>query len=377
MPQEPLTEGSAALNFAIEERLETASTLPSWCYTNPGVIPLEQAKVFSRTWQLVGREDQATQPGDYFTATVGEEPLLIVRGSDRRVRALSNVCRHRAGPVAKGEGNCRAFRCGYHGWSYSLEGSLVNTPEFEGVENFEKEANSLPEFSVETWLGLLFVNLDPEARPLREVLEGLPGELESRGFASFRLAARKEWTLDCNWKVYVDNYLEGYHIPVVHPGLMKEIDYASYVTETKSFFSLQHSPIREAPASRLRRDERTGESEARYYWIFPNLMFNAYPDNYSTNLVLPLGHERTLTIFEWYFRDPDRPETQETVRKTIEFSDEIQREDIAVCEAVQRGLRSRTYETGRYCLRRESGVHHFHRLLVRFLREVGLGYDAQ
>ena len=346
----------------VDERLSHAGTIPSWCYTDPAAAGAERDRIFARTWQMVGREDQVAAVGSYFTAEIAGEPLLVVRGGDRTLRALSNVCRHRAGPVAKGEGTCGAFRCGYHGWSYALDGQLSNTPEFEGVEDFEKSAVRLPEFRAETWLGLVFANLDGGAPTLRETLGELATTLESRGLSEMGLAARKDWELDCNWKVYVDNYLEGYHIPIVHPGLMKEIDYARYETETDRFWSLQHSPIKRREGAKLRRDPTQPESDAQFYWLYPNLMLNVYPDNFSTNLIVPLSPRRTRTIFEWFFREPDSPAVQEIVRQTIEFSDEIQREDVAICEAVQKGLESRTYDVGRFSVRRESGVHHFHRL---------------
>lgn len=357
------------IEFSFDERLAFASTLPSRWYTDPHILEQEKVKIFSRTWQLVGRVDQVAQPGDFFTTIIADEPIIVVRSTDEKLRALSNVCRHRAGPVARGEGHCPVFRCGYHGWTYALDGRLLGTPEFEGVECFSKEANSLPEFKVEIWGALVFVNLNPEAAPLGETLEDLPALLAPRDLASMRLAARKDWYVDCNWKVYVDNYLEGYHIPIVHPSLMRELDYAQYRTETKGSYSLQHSPIKRSDSARLRRDENAASNEAQYFWIFPNLMLNVYPDNYSTNLIVPLGPERTLTIFEWYFRDPEQPDVQERVKRTIEFSDEIQLEDIAICEAVQRGLRSRTYTSGRYSVKRENGVHHFHGLWTKFLAD--------
>jgi choline monooxygenase len=355
------------IRHSFDERLAFAATLPSRWYTDPSILEQEKVKIFSRTWQLVGRVEQVAEPGQYFTTTIADEPILVVRGADEKLRAFTNVCRHRAGPVAAGAGQCNVFRCGYHGWTYALDGRLLGTPEFDGVECFSKEAHGLPEFAVETWLGLVFVNLDPTGSPLSHTLEDLPTRLGSRDLASLRLAARKDWYVDCNWKVYVDNYLEGYHIPIVHPSLMQELDYVRYRTETERYYSIQHSPIKRSDG-RLRRDESAANNEAQYFWIFPNLMLNVYPDNYSTNLIVPLGPERTLTIFEWYFRDPEQPEVQEKVRRTIEFSDEIQREDIAICDAVQRGLRSRTYTSGRYSVKRENGVHQFHGLLASFLK---------
>ncbi len=355
------------MRIDFDQRLATASTIPSWCYTDPEVLARENEHVFGCTWQLVGRADQVAAPGQYFTAAIGDEPVLVVRGEDR-LRALSNVCRHRAGPVAAGEGSCRAFRCGYHGWSYTLDGSLSNTPEFEGVEDFEKKDHGLPEFPLEEWLGLLFVHLGAPSSTLSGALEDLPARLAGRGLESMRLAHRKDWTVECNWKVYVDNYLEGYHIPIVHPSLFREIDYPNYRTETRENYSIQHAP--------LKRPQRIrGGDEAEYFWIFPNLMLNVYPDNFSTNRIVPLSHDRTLTVFEWFFRDPETPEAQRLLTETVEFSDQIQREDIAICEAVQKGLRSRTYDHGRYSVRRENGVHHFHRLYAAAMSggEAGIG----
>jgi choline monooxygenase len=358
-----------AFPIDFDERLPRAATLPSRLYTDASVLELERERVFGRTWQLVGREEQVAEPGQFFTAAVAAEPLLLVRGADGTLRALSNVCRHRAGPVAAGEGSCKAFRCGYHGWSYALDGRLLNTPEFDGVEGFEKEAHGLPSFSVETWLGLVFVNLDPEAPGLADALDDLPADLAPRGLAGMRLALRKDWELACNWKVYVDNYLEGYHIPIVHPGLMKEIDYARYRTQTRRHSSEQHAPIKAEKGGRMRKEHP--DDEARFFWVYPNLMLNVYPDNFSTNLILPLSHDRTLTVFEWYFRDPRSAETQARLAETVAFSDEIQREDIAICQAVQKGLKSRTYDRGRYCVARENGVHHFHSLLAKALSGPG------
>jgi choline monooxygenase len=345
--------------FEIDERLAAAATIPSSCYTDPRRLAEENEKIFGRTWQLAAHEDDLREPGSYVTASVAGEPLLLVRGDDGVLRAMSNVCRHRAGPVAAGAGCSRAFRCGYHGWSYALDGRLLGTPEFEGVENFRREEVELPRFRVETWMGLVFASLDPNAAPLAGALDALAELPRRRPLPGMRRAHRKEWIVECNWKVYVDNYLEGYHIPIVHPGLFRELDYGRYATETRRLYSIQHAPVRGSAPGKLR--SREGE-EAEYYWIFPNLMLNVYPDNFSTNVIVPLGPERTATIFEWFFRDPEHAAVRKTVEETVAFSDEIQLEDIAICETVQRGLRSRTYDRGRYSVKRENGVHHFHRL---------------
>ncbi|HEX8161414.1 MAG TPA: SRPBCC family protein [Pyrinomonadaceae bacterium] len=360
-------------NYSFDPRLAHAHTPPSEWYFDPRTLEREKASVFARTWQLVGRAEEVAAAGQFFTATVGDEPVVVARGADSELRAFSNVCRHRAGPVAAGSGACEAFRCGYHGWSYALDGRLAATPEWGGVEGFDREAHALPAFRVETWGALVFVNLDAGCAPLGETLEDIPARLSRRDLSSMKFALRKEWTVECNWKVYVDNYLEGYHIPVVHPALNRELDYARYRTETRRLYSIQHSPIRADRATRLKIDETAQENEAQYFWLFPNLMLNVYPDNYSTNLIVPLSPERTLTVFEWYFDEPASAKSREALKRTVEFSDEIQIEDIGICEAVQRGLRSRTYARGRYSVKRENGVHHFHGLLAEFLARASGG----
>jgi len=342
------------MSYQFDPRLAFAATIPSRYYTDPAVLTAENERVFGCTWQLAGHVEQVREPGQFFTVRIADEPVLVVRGSDGVLRAMSNVCRHRAGPVAKGSGKRPVLQCGYHGWTYGLDGNLLNTPEMKGIEQFDRGAFCLPQFRVELWHGLVFVNLDPGAMPLRDFLgSDLFDHLGRRDNSDYRLAARKEWELDCNWKVYVDNYLEGYHIPIVHPGLFKEIDYPKYRTETRENFSIQHAPLKKP--ERIR-----GDGEAEYFWVFPNLMLNVYPDNFSTNLIVPAGHDKTLTVFEWYFTDP--ASRKKEIDDTIAFSDEIQLEDIDICEAVQRGLRSSTYDTGRYSPVRENGVHHFHGL---------------
>jgi choline monooxygenase len=346
----------------IDPRLECASTLSSRFYLDASVLAEEKRNVFARTWQLVGNAAQVVEAGQYFTATIADEPVLVVRGNDGVLRAMSNVCRHRAGPIARGEGKRPVLQCGYHGWTYSLDGRLSVTPEFDGVQDFDRASCVLPRFQVEVWNELVFVNLDPNAESLAAFLGELLEDMPPHDYRGFRLAHRKTWELECNWKVYVDNYLEGYHIPIVHPGLFRELDYAQYRTDVKRNYSIQVAPTRSDHSStgRIR-----GADDVRYFWIFPNLMLNVYADNFSTNLIVPLGPNRTATLFDWYFKDPDsvRPQIEETVA----FSDEIQIEDVDICEAVQRGLRSSTYDAGRYSPKRENGVHHFHQLYAAYM----------
>lgn len=354
-------------NYIFDPRIAFADTLPSDWYRGDEILRIEKEKIFARTWQLVGRVDQVASVGNYFTAMVGNEPIIVVCGKDNKLQAFSNVCRHRAGPVAKGSGKRNVLQCSYHGWTYSLAGKLLHTPEFDGVECFDKANYCLPQFKVETWGGLIFVNLDLNAVSLSSYLEDLPNRFGYHNTPELKLAARKDWYVDCNWKVYVDNYLEGYHIPLVHPGLNRELDYGKYEVETKRYYSIQHSPIKDN-ATRLVKGQENS-SPAQYFWLFPNLMINVYPDNFSTNLIIPIAPNKTLTIFEWYFCNPENEEIKKEVERVVKFSDEVQIEDIEICETVQRGLDSHTYHQGRYSVKRENGVHHFHALLMEYLQK--------
>ena len=338
-------------------------TLPSHLYVDPAVLEKEKKQVFGRTWQIVGRREQVARPGDYFTAELCGEPLLLTRDAAGRLRGYYNVCRHRAGPPATGCGSRKVFRCGYHGWTYNLEGKLLNAPEMEGVSDFRYEDFSLRPVEAAEWGAWVFVNLDENAEPLAAALRQLPQQAARFGFDQLKLYERRDYLVECNWKVYIDNFLEGYHLPSVHPSLNRELDYSQYVTELFERHSRQSSPIRgpenQATAER-RYSQAAGDAVAEYYWVYPNWMLNCYPDNVSLNVVLPLSPERTLVIFEWYFSEAAL--RTEAPAATVRFSDEIQIEDGGICEIVYRNLHSRAYERGRFSARQEAGVHHFHRL---------------
>ena len=313
--------------------------------------------------------------GDYFACEVVGEPLVVARGVDGELRAFYNVCRHRGATIAKGKGNRKSLQCMYHGWTYDLEGKLIGAPEMDANTDFNRDDFCMPTVKCEQWGPFIFVNLDPDAPPMRETSYGdIMAETKRKGWdlAAMSQFERRDYEMDCNWKVYVDNYLEGYHVPIAHPGLYRELDYDAYRVDTFQYYSSQYAPIRPAkpddPKSRDRRYIRDeDEAEALYYWIFPNVMLNIYLDNMSINIIMPLGHGRTLTIFEWYFEQPGTGQGWESMQQIIQFSDEIQMEDIELCEIVQKGLQSRSYDRGRFCAKRENGVHHFQSLVHEFL----------
>ncbi|HUM04149.1 MAG TPA: aromatic ring-hydroxylating dioxygenase subunit alpha [Terriglobales bacterium] len=340
-----------------------ASTLVAARYFAPETLSEEKKRIFSSCWQLVGHVHQLANPGDYFTFDLQGEPLLVVRGDDGALRGFFNVCRHRAGNPASGCGNRRIFRCGYHGWTYRLDGALLVTPEFDGVEDFDPQEFGLVPVRVAEWFNLVFVNLDPEAPPFMEHLGELPAQAEKFDFRRMKFFERRTYDMKCNWKTYIDNYLEGYHLPSVHPGLNRELNYSAYTVEACAQYVRQWSPIRGAqPGDETPRryHQASDDLTADYFWVFPNWMLNCYPDNVSINMILPIDAERTLAIFEWYL--PEEHLNREAARKSVEFSHEIQIEDVSICEIVQKNLHSRSYHSGRYSVKQEKGVHAFHRM---------------
>lgn len=343
--------------------LERARTIPSRWYFDPGILERERATAFAG-WQAVGRLDQLACPGAFFTADVAGEPIAVVRDESGTLRAFHNVCRHRAAPVLTEPcGHATRLRCRYHGWTYDLAGRLRGAPEFEGVEDFDRDANGLVPIAVETWGPTVWVHPGRPRQSLAEFLAPLPAMTAEFGIDCLRWHARREYELACNWKVYADNYLDGgYHIHSVHPGLAGVIDYAKYRTETFANSSVQLSPLK--PADAVEGVVRTGTT-AHYWWVFPNFMVNLYSGVMDTNLVLPLGPDRCRVVFDFYFSEGA---DEAFMRQSVDVAEQVQQEDVSICEEVQHGLKSRSYSTGRFSVKRENGGYHFHRLLAASLQ---------
>jgi len=342
--------------------LERAQTIPASWYSDPEIHEAERRSVFGGTWQMVGRVDQLSKPCSYLTADVAGEPILVVRDGEGHLRAFHNVCRHRAARVATGEcGEATRLRCPYHGWTYDLHGRLRGTPEFDGALDFRKEDNGLVPLVVDTWGPFVWVHTGPAAISLREFLNPLPAP------TGLHFVERREYRLACNWKVFVDNYLDGgYHVNSVHPGLAEVLDYSHYRTEVHGNTAVQYSPMK--PAGGEVGQVRTGKTAA-YWWVFPNFMMNLYEGVMDTNLVLPLGPGACRVVFDFYFAHTRTEADREFIAESIRVADLVQKEDVGICEDVQRGLGSRSYHTGRFSVRREAAGYHFHRLLARQLQQ--------
>ena len=348
--------------------LQEAHTIPAPWYLDGEIERLEQGRVFGENWQAIGRIDQVAHPGDYFTAEFAGEPILAVRGVDGQLRAFFNVCRHHAAAVATAPcGHAQSFRCPYHGWNYGLDGSLKGMPEFAGVCNFERSANGLLPVEVDTWETFVFVNLAAKPAPLKDYLGDLAARVTPLELGQLQFHSRKDYTLNCNWKVYVDNYLDGgYHVPHLHKGLNSVLDYKQYTIETEDRYCLQSSPMVASSEDAATAATRTGD-RAWYFWQYPNFMINLYRGYMDTNLVLPDGVDRCTVIFDFYFDDVSASAAERN-RQSIAVGERVNDEDVGICEAVQRGLHSRAYEAGRLSVRREAGEHLFHRLLARDLK---------
>ena len=348
------TESVTTVDTGIEA-LDHAHALPARYYAGHAALALEQRAVFARSWQLVAHQGQLAEPGDHVVGQVAEVPVLLVRGQDGVLRAFPNVCRHRAGPLALCDGKgIRALHCKYHGWTYTLEGQLRSAPEMQDACDFRVEDIRLPPLRVHEWQGLVFVALDAETPPFDEVYGGIVERIAPIDLSAMRYLRRDTYDIACNWKVYVDNFLEGYHLPHVHPGLSKVLDYRAYDTELFAWHSLQSSPLRNSSAL-------YGDGQAFYYFVYPNVMLNILPGRLQTNRILPLGPDRCRIVFDYHYTQDES--AQARIEADQAFSDEVQREDIAICEAVQRGLSSGHYVPGRLCPKRESGVWHFQNLL--------------
>jgi choline monooxygenase len=354
MPASP--SGSSDRGLTPHARAAAPALAARW-YRDPAIVALERAAVFDRGWHLLAHASRLREPGDHVVVDCAGLPVIAVRDGDGAIRAFHNVCRHRAGPLAWCDGRgAKALRCRYHGWTYGLDGRLRSAPEMEDAGGFDPDRIRLPALAVREWRGLVFAAADAtRAMPFDALVAGIDARLgDGHPVETYSGHHHAAYEIACNWKVYVDNYLEGYHVPHVHPALNRMLDYRSYRTELAEWHSLQWSPLESG-------EGLYGSGDALYYWLWPNTMLNLLPGRLQTNRVVPIGVDRCRVEFDAYYREGAAGDARRDA--DIAFSDEVQREDVAICEAVQRGLASGSYDAGPLNPRRESGVAHFHALL--------------
>jgi choline monooxygenase len=333
---------------------EVEVTLPADVYVDPGVWARERRAVFGNEWLFAGHGARLVEPGDYLACEIAGWPLVVVVDDAGELRAHHNVCRHRAGPLVEdGCGRVPSLVCRYHGWAYGLDGRLRSARDF-GVgagDGFDVAGIALAPVRVEAWRGLVFVHLelDGAAPPLVEALGTFADECAPYPIEELILVHEAEHRLRCNWKVYADNYLEGYHIPLVHPGLNKEIDAKRYrVDVDEAHRWVRHS----APA----RDGAV--NLGRWLWRWPNLALNLYPDAMNVERYDPVGPTTTRLRYSYSVRDPHDRATTDAV---LAVSAEVTAEDVGICEAVQRNLDGGAYTAGWLSPRHETALAAFQR----------------
>jgi choline monooxygenase len=349
--------------LSIDPDIREARSLPGEAYTSDAWFTRMRDRVFARTWHFVADEARVATPGHVLPCTLLErclsEPIVLARGVDGVLRAMSNVCTHRGNLVVHEAGEAHGLRCRYHGRRFRLDGRMVSMPEFEGVRDFPSGADDLAPIALGRLGGLLFSSIAP-AMSFEELVAPLQEHVPPHALGAMKFAPERsrDYEVAASWALYCDNYLEGFHIPFVHPGLAGAVDYETYRTDLYRWGTLQVARAKSG------EDAFEGGVAAYYAFLFPATMLNVYPWGMSVNVVRPVAVDRTVVSFLTYVRDA----TRLAVGAGADL-DRVEMEDEAVVQAVQRGVRSRLYRPARYSPTRETGVHHFHRLLAEMMND--------
>jgi len=356
--------------FHIDPNIARARTISTEVYTSAAIFEEAKEKIFAPSWQFVGDAELASEPDSVWPFTLLEqylnEPLLLTRDKTGELHCMSNVCTHRGNLLAYEPCKSSQLRCRYHGRVFGLDGKFQFMPEFSGVENFPTEADDLKQLPLFQWEKLLFSALSPvipAEKFLGEMMQRVGWMPLSR--LEFRPDLSKDYTVNAHWALYCENYLEGFHIPFVHNSLSAVLDWNNYSTELFRYANLQLGIAKNGDACfELPADSPDfGKQVAAYYfWVFPNMMFNFYPWGLSLNIVEPQTISTCKVRFKVFVFDESK--LNAGAGSGLE---QVEHEDEEVVENVQRGIRSRFYEQGRYSPNREQGTHHFHSLLAEFL----------
>lgn len=356
--------------YAVDPDITTASTIAASFYRDEAAYALARERVFARSWQWIGDLADVAEPGSLapheLLAGCLDEPLLLARDAAGTLRCLSNVCTHRGNLLVGAPCRAEQIRCGYHSRRFDLAGRMTFMPEFTGAKNFPSPADHLPQVPLGTWGDLAFAAVEPAAS-----FDAFFGDIRARlgwlPLERFRAdpSRNRDFEIAAHWALYVENYLEGLHIPFIHAGLNQVLDYGNYTSELCRYANLQLALAKDGELAFELPPESPDHGKrvaAYYWWVFPNLMLNFYPWGLSLNLVQPQGLDRTRIAFRTYVWDESKLDAG-----AGSSLDRVEHEDEEVVQAVQRGVRSRWYRHGRYSPSREQGVHHFHRLLCEFL----------
>jgi len=345
----------------IDSDIRVAKTLPSKYYTDEKRFR-RILKSFKTSWQFVGLSNQFTSqitPVDHIV-TLLDEPMVRVQNGES-TQMLSNVCTHRGMILCQEQSDSKTIQCPYHGRTFNRDGTMKHMPGFEGVVDFPSEDDHMSSFDFQTWNGFEFTSLKPEVdledvlRPMQERIGWFFSDL------NYDSERDRNWDIHANWMLYVDNYLEGFHIPYVHPELNEALDKEEYTTECFEHGVLQIGMANEndvcfkPPESSIDSGKRIA---AYYWWFYPNLMINVYPWGVSVNVVVPNETDSTTVLFRSYVKHPEL--LQQGAGAEL---DKVELQDQFVVENCMKGLRSSSYKRGRYSAKHERGVHHFHRMI--------------
>jgi choline monooxygenase len=358
--------------FDINPDIAKAKTISSEFYLKPEYFEVSKEKIFAPSWQFIGDTDVVRDSGWVTPFTLFEnfldEPLVLTRDKENNIRCVSNVCTHRGNLIAERPCKTNDLRCKYHGRRFALDGKFLSMPEFKEVENFPSPADDLANIPLHRWGKFLFASLSTSTSPdlyLKEMTERMAW-LPLDEF-HFRPELSRDYLVSAHWALYCENYLEGFHIPFVHAGLNAVIDYGNYTTELYSHSSLQlglakdEDDIFDLPSSSIDYGKKVA---GYYFWIYPNMMFNFYPWGLSVNLVKPLTPSQCKVSFLSYVWDESK--LRQGAGANLH---QVEMEDEDVVQQVQKGIRSRFYDHGRYSAKMEKGTHHFHRLLAASMNQ--------
>ncbi|WP_018153118.1 aromatic ring-hydroxylating oxygenase subunit alpha [Leeia oryzae] len=359
-------------NFCAD--IDNAHTLPARYYTAEEVFAHEKEHIFARSWLCLGHGSEVAQPNDYFTRKVIGENIAVVRGKDGVLRAFYNVCPHRGHELLKDSGKARnMITCPYHAWTFKLDGELAVARNCENVANFDKSANGLTPLKVAEYCGFVFVNMDPDAKPIETELAGLQEHFMQvcPDIADLKVAKRVVTETPANWKVIVDNYMECYHCAPAHPSFSQSVGTANYTHTFHGNWTLQRGEASSSDDS-YAFDDAANNRHFNGYWIWPCVMFNVVPGDGAMTVIyeFPVSAGVTVQYYEVMFRNTDLSEDQQ---KFVDWATkEFRPEDLGLVESVQRGLQSRGYrKQGRIMADQarsgisEHGIAYFHRMVAQ------------
>lgn len=348
-------------------------TIPARFYNDPEIYELEKPAIFYRSWWFCAHRSQLSEPGSYVTSKIMDQNIVVVCTHDRTLKAFYNVCQHRGHELVQGSGKKAVFTCPYHAWTYDLNGQFKRARNTAQMSGFEACEFALKPVQVEEYCGFVFVNLDPEATPFSEQAEGLGDEIRHYcpEVEQMVFAQRDSYEVACNWKVLLDNFLECYHCAVAHKDFVDLVDMKSYRSKLHNIYSSHCSGKVASTTSKAFSFEK-GRDDFGYagWFVWPNLTIWVYPGepNISTLQMIPNGLDRTIEHQDWFI--PTLSPSKQLREAMVYQKDVLQPEDISLCESVQKGLKSKGYNQGRFVIDEdlselsEHAVHHFQKMIV-------------